>query len=124
MTMSAGRELAHPARSELNLLSVLHALADRHRLTVVRELAAAAPSEVPCGQLELPVGRSTYTYHFRVLREAGVIRQRYQGTSVMNQLRRSDLDAVFPGLMDSVLERAAVELNEPVEPTGSRVTKE
>jgi DNA-binding transcriptional ArsR family regulator len=103
MPTAAGRELLHPARNDLELVSVLHALADPHRLAVVGALAAAAPAEMPCGDIDLPVSRSTYTHHFRVLRKTGVIRQRYRGTSVMNELRREDLDALFPGLIDSVL---------------------
>ena len=43
----------------------------------------------------------------RVLREAGVVRQVYRGTAKMNDLRRDDLDTLFPGLIDSVLDAAA-----------------
>ena len=43
------------------------------------------------------------THHFRVLREAGVLRQERQGTTKLTSLRREDLDARFPGLLDSVL---------------------
>jgi hypothetical protein len=42
-----------------------------------------------------------------VLRESGVIRQVYRGTAKMNGLRADDLDALFPGLLDSVLGAAA-----------------
>jgi hypothetical protein len=56
-----------------------------------------------CSQVELPVSASTATHHFRVLREAGVINQCYRGTAKMNCLRRTDLDARFPGLLDAVL---------------------
>jgi hypothetical protein len=41
-----------------------------------------------------------------VLREAGVVRQRSEGTARLNTLRREDLDARFPGLLDSVLRAA------------------
>jgi hypothetical protein len=41
-----------------------------------------------------------------VLREAGVIRQDEEGTSRLNRLRRGDLDARFPGLLDAVLAAA------------------
>ena len=51
--------------------------------------------------------KSTCTHHFRVLREAGVIRQRVEGTTRLNSLRREDLDSRFPGLLDSVLQAAA-----------------
>ncbi|MCX4825059.1 hypothetical protein OG883_35410 [Streptomyces sp. NBC_01142] len=33
--------------------------------------------------------------------------QIYRGTAKMNELRRDDLDALFPGLLDSVLAAAA-----------------
>lgn len=38
-----------------------------------------------------------------MLREAGVVRQRYAGTARLNSLRRDDLDAAFPGLLEAVL---------------------
>ena len=39
--------------------------------------------------------------------EAGVVRQRPEGTSRLNTLRRDDLDARFPGLLDAILEARA-----------------
>jgi DNA-binding transcriptional ArsR family regulator len=62
--------------------------------------------EVACSDIELPVTKSTTPHHFRVLREAGVISQVYRGTAKMTGLRRDDLDALFPGLLDSVLRAA------------------
>lgn len=102
----AGRLLEHPARDEIRLESVLHALADPVRLRVVRTLAAAT-AELPCCDIELAVSKSTSTHHYRVLRQAGVISQCYQGTAKLNGLRRADLDALFPGLLDRVLQAAA-----------------
>jgi DNA-binding transcriptional ArsR family regulator len=60
----------------------------------------------PCGSFDLPVTKSTCTHHFKVLREAGVIRQRLDGTTRLNSLRREDLEQRFPGLLDSVLRAA------------------
>jgi len=94
-----------PARAELELSAVLHALSDPVRLQIVAALSDG--TEHSCGSLELPVTKSTCTHHFRVLREAGVIRQRHEGTSRLNSLRRDDLEARFPGLLETVL-RAAV----------------
>jgi DNA-binding transcriptional ArsR family regulator len=94
--------LHHPARDEIQLGAVLHALSDPQRLHIVRELDRdAAPR--PCGTIELGVTKSTMTHHFRVLREAGVIRQERAGTTKLTALRREDLDARFPGLLDAVL---------------------
>ncbi|MFI9724506.1 ArsR/SmtB family transcription factor [Streptomyces sp. NPDC052396] len=97
-----GRPLEHPSRGEIRLEEVLHALADPQRLRIVHTLAEP-PAERSCSDFGLPVSKSTTTHHFRVLRESGVISQVYRGTAKMSSLRRDDLDALFPGLLDSVL---------------------
>jgi DNA-binding transcriptional ArsR family regulator len=61
-----------------------------------------------CIAFELPVSKSTSTHHFRVLREAGVIRQYYEGTSRMSCLRTEDLGARMPGLLEAVLRAAHI----------------
>ncbi|MEV5321010.1 helix-turn-helix transcriptional regulator [Streptomyces sp. NPDC052687] len=104
-TASASRTLPHPARDEIRLEQVLHALSDPMRLRIVRELAADG-DELSCSHFVLPVTKSTTTHHFRVLRESGVIRQTYRGTAKMNGLRRDDLDDLFPGLLDALLDAA------------------
>jgi len=93
--------LPHPHRDELELPAVLHALSDPMRLQIVVELARS--EERACNSFNLPVVKSTCTHHFRVLRDAGVIRQRMEGTTRLNSLRRNDLDSRFPGLLDAVL---------------------
>jgi DNA-binding transcriptional ArsR family regulator len=100
--MDAMTPLHHPDRDALELPAVLHALSDPHRLQIVRALAASR-TELRCGRLGLSVTKSTATHHFRVLREAGVIHQAEDGTARLNSLRREDLDARFPGLLDAVL---------------------
>ena len=92
----------HPERSEIQLPAVLHALSDPHRLEIVRRLDADDEAR-PCGTFGFDLSKSTMTHHFRTLREAGVIRQERQGTTKMTELRRGDLDARFPGLLDAVL---------------------
>lgn len=94
--------LAHPARERIELAAVLHALSDPMRLRIVAELAAGG--QRTCGSFDLPVVKSTCTHHFKVLREAGVIRQRLEGTTRLNSLRRDDLEGRFPGLLDAVLQ--------------------
>ncbi|GAA3019334.1 DNA-binding transcriptional ArsR family regulator [Streptomyces sp. KhCrAH-43] len=105
---AGARALAHPAREDIRLEAVLHALSDPVRLCVVRELAAAE-GELTCSCFDLPVTKSTTTHHFRVLRESGIVRQTYRGTAKMNGLRRDALEELFPGLLDRVLEAAARE---------------
>lgn len=107
-TATSKRELDHPARGEIRLEAVLHALSDPIRLRVVRELAAA-DGALSCSYFDLPVTKSTTTHHFRVLRESGVIQQTYRGTAKMNGLRRTDLEELFPGLFDRILEAVALQ---------------
>jgi DNA-binding transcriptional ArsR family regulator len=93
--------LHHPAVHQIELAAVLHALSDPVRLKIVKILAAGG--EHNCKSMELPVTKSTSTHHFRVLREAGVIHVRQDGTTRKNKLRREELDSRFPGLLDAVL---------------------
>jgi DNA-binding transcriptional ArsR family regulator len=95
------RKLSGPAREEISLAPVLAALSDPVRFEIVCKLASGC--ELSCASLGLPIPKSTLTHHLKVLREAGVIVQRPVGTSKMTCLRRKDLDARFPGLLDSVL---------------------
>jgi DNA-binding transcriptional ArsR family regulator len=93
--------LPHPKRDELELAKVLHALSDPVRLEIVASIDRGG--ECAMGAIDVPVTKSTCTHHFKVLREAGVLSQRQVGTARMNTLRREDLDARFPGLLDTVL---------------------
>src|SRR5919109_967111 len=98
--------ITHPEPAEIELHEVLHALSDPVRLQIVAELAGS-DTERTCGSLDLPVAKSTCTHHFKVLREAGVIRQRQEGTTRLTSLRDEDLEARFPGLLATVLSAAA-----------------
>jgi len=90
-----------PDRKELLLTAVLYALSDDARLGIVRQLATKG--EQPCGVFEVDRPKSSLSHHFRVLRESGVVSTRKDGKTLMNTLRREDLDARFPGLLKAVL---------------------
>ncbi len=106
------KSIPQPERGEIHLEAVLHALSDPARLRIVSELAESG-GEHPCGAFERSVTKSTMTHHFKVLREAGVIHQRQEATSRLTSLRRDDLDARFPGLLDNVLQAAAADAHAP-----------
>ncbi len=95
------REPHHPSRAELELPGVLHALSDPARLEIVRRLAEG--DEPSCGMFELGLSKATLSHHFRVLREAGLVRTRVDGRKRLLSLRTDDLNARFPGLLDAVL---------------------
>jgi DNA-binding transcriptional ArsR family regulator len=94
--------LPEPAPENIALESVFQALGDPVRLEIVRKLNTA-PEAKACGTFDLPVGKSTASHHFKVLREAGLIRQRLDGRERLTELRLADLEKRFPGLLNSVL---------------------
>ncbi|WP_328462107.1 ArsR/SmtB family transcription factor [Streptomyces sp. NBC_00448] len=104
MASRTATTLVHPARDELEFTTAMTALSDPIRLAIVSRLADAGPGgELACTTFALPVSKSTQSGHFKTLREAGVISQRDEGTRRLNRLRRDDLDARFPGLLDLVI---------------------
>ncbi len=105
MIETSEKLLEMPARAEIRLTDVLHALSDPLRLELVAELAAAE-AERACGTFHPPVAMSTLSHHFKVLRDAGLTRTRVNGTQRLIRLRRDDLEARFPGLLDSILASA------------------
>jgi DNA-binding transcriptional ArsR family regulator len=95
------REPHHPSSDELELAGVLHALSDPARLEIVRKLAVG--DECTCGTFELGLSKATLSHHFRVLREAGVVRTRPDGRKRMLSLRQDDLNERFPGVLDAIV---------------------
>ena len=91
-------------RDQLELTQVLHALSDPARLEIVSALAGGG--ELACGTFALGVANSTRSHHLRTLREAGVTATRIAGPRRLVSLRRNDLEARFPGLLDAVLAAA------------------
>ena len=96
------RAIHHPALDDVGLSQVLYALSDPVRLDVVRQLARGG--EATCSSLDCGRPKSSMSHHFRVLREAGLVRTRTDGPAHMNELRRTEMDGRFPGLLAAVLD--------------------
>ncbi|ANH94480.1 ArsR family transcriptional regulator [Streptomyces sp. SAT1] len=96
----AGTKLVGPEVDALDLGAVFRALADKHRRSVMTELAAdRSDSERGCNSFGLSVSKQTQTHHFRVLREAGLIDEIDYGNRKGIRLRRADIEKRFPGLL-------------------------
>lgn len=91
----------HPELAEVEMVTVFAALADPVRLAIIRTLAEVG--EQPWSQFDLPIAPSTLSHHLKVLRHAGLIRSRTEGTRCFVSLRRDELDQRFPGLVATVL---------------------
>ncbi|AZN95883.1 transcriptional regulator [Mesorhizobium sp. M9A.F.Ca.ET.002.03.1.2] len=106
--------LPHPTVDQISLPNVLAVLGDPTRLAIVRYLASKEGVPLNCSQF-LDLGSKTnLSYHLAKLREAGVTRAEVVGTSRLITLRRDDLDARFPGLLDSVIAAAVDDTALPV----------
>jgi hypothetical protein len=55
------------------------------------------------------MAKSRLSNHFRVLREAGLIRTTKKGVEHQNTVREADINARFPGLLKSILKHAGDE---------------
>ncbi|HKN55860.1 MAG TPA: helix-turn-helix domain-containing protein [Amycolatopsis sp.] len=97
------RGLTHANPAEVPLQDALAAVADPVRRAILRALAEVPDWAKACGTFDLPVTKATRSHHFAVLRAAGLIEQRDEGPRRLNRLRRTEFDAVFPGLLDLVL---------------------
>ena len=102
-------DISAPDLASIDVLTVLQALSDPVRLAIVRQLARCedGATGLMCGQIEIPVAKSTGSHHLKTLHTAGVTAERAQGVCKYIRLRRTELDERFPGLLDSVLSAAA-----------------
>ncbi|MGD3112880.1 ArsR/SmtB family transcription factor [Streptomyces sp. YGL11-2] len=106
-TTSAPADADQPETARIQLGDLLHAFSDPLRRRIVHRLATEG--EVGCGDIELPVSRATGSYHFRILRTAGWTHTRRSGRERYISLRRADLEARFPGLLEALLRADAAE---------------
>jgi DNA-binding transcriptional ArsR family regulator len=93
-------KIPHPSAESLDLATIMRTLGDASRLEIVRLLADGQTRMCNDISGEIGLPNSTCSYHLRLLREAGITRARSAGTQRLISLRREDLDARFPGLVD------------------------
>ncbi|WP_374546069.1 ArsR/SmtB family transcription factor [Rhodoblastus sp.] len=96
--------LFHPRPEDITLTALLAALGDPVRLAIVRNLNCCEDGKNCGAAAPFPdISRSTLSGHFRVLRASGLVWTTRRGVEYINRLRREDIDARFPGLLDTIL---------------------
>ncbi len=95
------RPFSHPAASDISIDGVLHALADPVRRSIVAKLMES--DGMSCSKACDALPPSTISHHYKVLREAGIIRSRKEGVSVINCVRKQELENLFPKLLLTIL---------------------
>ena len=94
----------HPATDDITLTGILAALSDPMRLLIFKRLVdekscLSCSEATPCPE----IAKSTLSNHFRILREAGLIRTTKRGVENRNVVRCEELDIKFPGLLATIL---------------------
>lgn len=103
MGMQSQASLPHPDADQITLSGVLAALGDETRLAIVGHLSRCVSGGMTCGQFTDLASKTAISYHVSKLREAGVVNVVPEGTRRVVTLRRDDLDARFPGFLDSII---------------------
>ena len=104
-------QFVHPSKDDITLEGVLGALADPSRLYILRGLLKKGDGCMSCAEAApCPnMAKSTLSNHFRILREAGLIRTVKQGVEHRNTVRLDDINARFPGLLKLVIKLSGSE---------------
>jgi DNA-binding transcriptional ArsR family regulator len=99
------KRYTHPAMRDVSLSHVLQALSDPCRIAIVQRLLQSRGRALACNEVDLDVSKATRSHHFEVLRSAGIIFTRVEGTRCMTSLRKTELNKRFPGLLKLVSAR-------------------
>jgi DNA-binding transcriptional ArsR family regulator len=94
------KKISPPSEASLDpipLSKIFRALGDPGRIRVIRMLLET--EEACCGEFETDVAKSTMSHHFKVLREAGLVQKRQEGTRQFNCLRKKEIEKRCPGLI-------------------------
>jgi DNA-binding transcriptional ArsR family regulator len=96
------RNFGHPATKEITIDGILYALSDPARRAIVAKLLDCGGTSCTksCAGEMSP---STISFHYKALRESGLIRSEKKGVEVISTLRKNEIDKKFPGLLDSIL---------------------
>jgi DNA-binding transcriptional ArsR family regulator len=95
------RPLHHPSAKDITIDGILYALADPVRRGIVLKLLSG--EKMNCGKACGDLSPSTISFHYKILRESGLILSEKKGVEVVNCLRKDEVDKRFPGLLDSIL---------------------
>jgi len=99
------RPLFHPSIEDVTVEAILHALSDPVRVGIFAEILGQECTQ-SCSGFSHPDGKtipkSTLSQHFKILREAGLIRGERRGVEMHNTSRFAEIDQRFPGLIGAI----------------------
>jgi DNA-binding transcriptional ArsR family regulator len=92
------KKYEHPDIRNVTLTEVMQALSDPSRIKIVRQLLDYPQRPFACNEFPVKGSKATISHHFHVLRQAGLIQTKVEGTKCLTTLRRTEIEKKFPGL--------------------------
>ena len=100
------RPLHHPSLEDITVEGILYALSDPVRVAIYADIVAQECSQ-NCSMFlnvsDKAIPKSTLSQHFRVLREAGLVRGERRGVEMYNTSRCAEIEERFPGLLRAIV---------------------
>jgi DNA-binding transcriptional ArsR family regulator len=120
------KPLVHPALEDVTVEGILHALSDPTRVEIFAKMAdsngsANCSSFLTVGQKAVP--KSTLSQHFKVLRDAGLVRSERIGVEMQNISRCAEIETRFPGLLPAIIGALKAQWGERAVPRVSKKAK-
>ena len=107
------RPLFHPAIEEVTVEAILHALSDPVRVAIYADIVGQECPQNCSTFLQMgdrPITKSTLSQHFKILREAGLIRSERSGVEMHNTSRCAEVDSRYPRLISTIVRAHEIQL--------------
>jgi DNA-binding transcriptional ArsR family regulator len=123
------RPLFHPSIEEITVEGILHALSDPVRVAMYADIVTQGCPQTCSNFLTIRnqvIPKSTLSQHFKILREAGLIRSERHGVEIHNISRCTELEQRFPGLLRAIVAAHVIQSADkprPKTPSARRPTK-
>lgn len=111
-TLICMRPLFHPSIEDVTVEGILHALSDPVRVAMYADIVAQDCPQSCSNFLKVSdkaIPKSTLSQHFKILREAGLIRSERHGVELQNVSRCTELEQRFPGLIRAIVTAHAIQ---------------
>jgi DNA-binding transcriptional ArsR family regulator len=109
------RPLFHPSIEDITVEAILHALSDPVRVSIYADIVGQDCTHNCSNFLQVSektIPKSTLSQHFKLLREAGLIRGERQGVEMHNTSRCVEIEKRFPGLIAAIVTAHNIQLKE------------
>jgi len=106
------RPLFHPAVSDISVEGILYALSDPVRAQIYQKMATSECA-LTCSNVRKLINRNlpkaTLSQHFKILREAGLIRSERKGVEMHNTTRYAELNERFGDMLSAIVNTYAAQ---------------